>query len=142
MPRMSNPQARAAVGGGPRQAHGGQSACQPSRGMEAWEEVGSLDVLASGGRAQEAGTGLDGRALGPERPGLAWLRGSSAGAQEVGVERPARGGDRERWSPGGLCRNREEEQAWLADDVGAEGRPGKHVRAAGPEPGPPPSPQA
>lgn len=54
------------------------------------------------------------------------------------MERPARGGDRERWSPGGLCRNREEEQAWLANDVGREGRPGKHVRAAGPEPGPPP----
>lgn len=106
--------------------------------MEAWEGGGSLDVLASGGRAQRLGQDLIDAPGG--RNGRAWpgLRGSSAGAQEVGVERPARGGDRERWSPGGLCRNREEEQAWLADDAGREGRPGKHVRAAGPEPGPPP----
>lgn len=108
--------------------------------MEAWEGGGSLDVPASGGRARRLEQDLTDAPRGPEWPGLAWppglqrqRRGSGSGSGG-----PARGGDREPLEPGGLCRNREEEQAWLADDAGREGRPGKHVRAAGPEPGPPP----
>lgn len=124
MPRMSNPQARPLWGGGPRQAHGGQSACQPSRGMEAWEGGGSLDVLASGGRAQRLGQDLTDAPRGPERPGLAWppglqRRGSGSGSGAAGAGR-----GQGRWSPGGLCHQSEEEQAWLADDVG-RGRGGR-----------------
>lgn len=83
------PPGQAAEGGGPSQAHGGQSASLPD-GWRPGNKVGGLDVRGSGGScllSPEAGTGLRPKCpRGPERPGLAWPPGLQRQAQEVGVE--------------------------------------------------------
>ena len=91
-------------------------------------------------QSPEAGTGLDGRTpgAGVAGPGLASRAPAPAPGLRKWEWRAGAGRGQGAAGAGGLCRNREEEQAWLSDDAGREGRPGKHVRAAGPEPGPPP----
>lgn len=109
-------------------------------------KVGGLHVLGSGeGSLLSPGPGTG---LGLTRPrgpsGRAWpgLQGSSAGLRKWEWSEPACGAGTGSSGSRGSCRNRGRGTGLAAPMQGGRGRPGKHVRAAGPEPGLLPSSEA
>ena len=80
--------------------------------------------------------------LGPSARAWPGLQGSKSRAQEVGVEQAGLGAGTGSAGSRGSCRNRGRGTGLAAPMQGGRGRPGKHVRAAGPEPGLLPSSEA
>lgn len=99
-------------------------------------KVGSPDVLSSVGHDFPS---LVAGPTCPRGPGAAGpgLQGSSAGLRKWEWREPAGGGGRELWEQRPACRNRDGGRGTglAASTQGGRGWPGKHVRAAGPEPG-------
>lgn len=118
----------------------GQSASRPD-GWRPGRKVGGLQVLGSGGSnllSPGPGTGLG--LTCPRGPsGRAWpgLQGSSARLRKWEWSEPAFGAGTGSSGSRGSCRNhnRGRGTGLAAPMQGGRGRPGKHVRAAGPEPG-------
>lgn len=108
-------------------------------GWRPGRKVGSPDVLSSVGHDFPS---LAAGPTCPRGPGAAGpgLQGSSAGLRKWEWREPAGGGGRELWEQRPACRNRDRGRGTglAASTQGGRGWPGKHVRAAGPEPGPPP----
>lgn len=131
------PPGQAAGRGGRRQAHGGLSGSADQIGWRPGRKVGSPDVLSSGGHD------FPSLAAGPTCPpgagsGRAWPPGLQRRAQEVGVERAGRGrGQGALGAETGLSQSRRGGRGTglAASTQGGRGCPGKHVRAASPEPG-------
>lgn len=144
-PRMSGPQARPQG----EAAHGRRMAASGPVGQTGGgrgRKVGGLHVLGSGGSnlpSPGPGTGLG--LTCPRGPsGRAWpgLQGSSARLRKWEWSKPAFGAGTGSSGSRGSCRNRGRGTGLAAPMQGGRGRPGKHVRAAGPEPGLLPSSEA